>query len=166
LPAGNATVLSSLLREFPNFALIDIAQVLGQVQKMMDQVARAVQFIFLFTLLAGLAVLYAAIAATQDERLYQATVMRTLGASRAQLRRAIVAEFAVLGALAGLLAAAGATALGYVIATQVLNLTYTFNPTVWIVGALAGAIGIAAAGYARTRGVLNVPPLKALREIV
>jgi putative ABC transport system permease protein len=166
LPPGNAALLAGLVREFPNFLLIDVAQVLGQVQRMMDQVARAVQFIFLFTLLAGLTVLYAAIASTQDERLYQATIMRTLGASRAQLRRAILAEFVVLGALAGLLAAAGATALGYVIATQILNLAYSFNAMLWIVGALAGAAGIAAAGYAGTRGVFNVAPLKALREIV
>ena len=165
LPPGNAALLASLVREFPNFLLIDVAQVLGQVQRMMDQVARAVQFIFLFTLLAGLTVLYAAIASTQDERLYQATIMRTLGASRAQLRRAIIAEFVVLGTLAGLLAAAGATALGYVIATQVLNLAFTFNATLWIVGALSGAAGIAAAGYAGTRSVLNVAPLKALRDI-
>lgn len=165
LPPRNAALLADLVREFPNFVLIDVAQVLAQVQRMMDQVARAVQFIFLFTLLAGLTVLYAAIASTQDERLYQATIMRTLGASRTQLRRAIIAEFAVLGALAGLLAAAGATALGYVIATQVLNLAYTFNSTLWIIGALAGAAGIAAAGYAGTRGVLNVAPLKALRDV-
>jgi putative ABC transport system permease protein len=165
LPPGNAALLVGLVREFPNFVLIDVAQVMAQVQRMMDEVARAVQFIFLFTLLAGLTVLYAAIASTQDERVYQATVMRTLGASRKQLRRAIVAEFAVLGVLAGLLAAAGATALGYVIATQVLNLTWSFNPFVWLIGATAGAIGIAAAGYAGTRGVLNVAPLKALREI-
>jgi putative ABC transport system permease protein len=131
----------------------------------MDQVVRAVQFIFLFTLLAGLTVLYAAIASTQDERLYQATIMRTLGASRAQLRRAILAEFAVLGLLAGVLAAAGASALSYVIATRILNLPYTFSSTVWLVGALAGSIGIAVAGYAGTRGVLKVAPLKAMREI-
>lgn len=166
LPSGNAAMLAELVRAFPNFVLIDVAQIIGQIQKMMDQVARAVQFIFLFTLLAGLAVLYAAIAATQDERLYQATVMRTLGASRSQLRRAIVAEFAVLGALAGLLAAAGATALGYFVATQLLHLAYTFNPGIWVIGALAGSVGIAAAGYARTRAVLNVAPLKALRDIV
>ena len=165
LAAGNAALLASLVREFPNLLLIDVAQVMGQVQKMMDQVARAVQFIFLFTLLAGLTVLYAAIASTQDERLYQATIMRTLGASRAQLRKAILAEFAVLGLLAGLLAAAGASALSYVIATRILNLPYTFSSTVWLVGALAGAVGIAIAGYAGTRGVLNVAPLKAMREI-
>ncbi|MGZ8156322.1 MAG: ABC transporter permease [Burkholderiales bacterium] len=165
LPPADGALLGSLVREFPNLLLIDVAQVLAQVQKMMDQVARAVQFIFLFTLAAGLVVLYAAIAATQDERLHQATVMRTLGASRAQLRRAILAEFAALGALAGLLAAAGATALGFVIATKVLNLGYTFGATVWLAGVLAGAIGIAAAGYAGTRGVLKVAPLQAMREI-
>jgi putative ABC transport system permease protein len=165
LPAGNQALLGGIVRAFPNFVLIDIEQVLGQVQKMMDQVARAVQFIFIFTLLAGLTVLYAAIASTQDERLYQATIMRTLGASRGQLRSAILAEFAVLGALAGLLAAAGASALGYVIATQVLNLDYTFSSTVWLAGALAGSAGIAAAGYAGTRGVLNVAPLKVLRDV-
>ena len=165
LPAGNVALLGSLVREFPNFVLIDVAQVMSQVQRMMDQVTRAVQFIFLFTLIAGLIVLYAAIASTQDERLYQATIMRTLGASRSQLRRAILAEFALLGTLAGFLAAAGATALAYVVATRVLHLPYSFSGTVWLVGAFAGAAGIALAGYAGTRGVLNVAPLKALREL-
>jgi putative ABC transport system permease protein len=165
LPPGDAALLAALVREFPNFLLIDVAQVMAQVQKMMDQVARAVQFIFLFTLLAGLTVLYAAIATTQDERLYQATIMRTLGASRAQLRRAIVAEFGVLGLLAGLLAAGGASALAYVIATRILNLPYAFSSSVWLIGAAAGALGIALAGYVGTRSVLNVPPLKAMREV-
>ncbi|MGZ5161293.1 MAG: ABC transporter permease [Burkholderiales bacterium] len=165
LPPANSMLLASLVREFPNVLLIDVAQVMSQVQTMMDQVARAVQFIFLFTLLAGLTVLYAAIASTQDERLYQATIMRTLGASRAQLRSAIVAEFAVLGLLAGILAAAGASALSYVIATKILNLPYTFSSSVWLVGALAGSAGIALAGYAGTRTVLNVAPLKAMRQI-
>ena len=71
----------------------------------------------------------------------------------------------MLGALAGTLAAAGATALGYFVATRVLHLTYSFSATVWLVGALAGALGIALAGYAGTRRVLNVAPLKAMRDI-
>jgi putative ABC transport system permease protein len=90
--------------------------------------------------------------------------MRTLGASRQQIRSAILAEFAVLGALAGLLAAAGATALGFVIATKVLNLSYAFGWTTWVAGALLGTFGVAAAGYAGTRRVLNVAPLGALRS--
>jgi putative ABC transport system permease protein len=165
LAPGNTALLGRLVREFPNIVLIDVAHLMAQVQRMMDQVARAVQFIFLFTVFAGLIVLYAAIASSQDERLHQAAVMRTLGASRGQLARATLAEFSVLGALAGLLAAAGATGVGYFVATRVLHLSYSFSPGVWIVGTLAGAIAIAAAGYARTRGVLSVSPLKALRDI-
>ncbi|HYC48887.1 MAG TPA: FtsX-like permease family protein [Burkholderiales bacterium] len=165
LPPNDAALLTGLVQQFPNLLVIDVAQVLAQVQKMMDQVSRAVQFIFVFTVLAGLVVLYAALASTRDERIYQATLMRTLGASRRQLKQALVAEYAALGTLAGLLAASGAAALGYVVATRVLNLPYAFSASVWLVGALAGAIGIAAAGYAGARRVVEVAPLKVLREL-
>ena len=165
VPPGDSALLAALVRDFPNLLLIDVAQIMSQVQKMMDQVARAVQFIFLFTLFAGVLVLYAAIASTQDERLYQATVMRTLGASRAQLRRAVIAEFATLGVLAGLLPATSASMLGFVIATRVLNVNYVANPTLWVIGVAAGAIGIGLAGYGGTRGVLKVAPLQAMRDI-
>jgi putative ABC transport system permease protein len=124
-----------------------------------------VQFVFLFTLLAGLVVFYAAIASTQDDRLQQAAVMRTLGASRAQLNRAHLAEFAVIGALAGLIAAAGASGLGYVLAVKVLNLSYNFSPLAWVAGVVLGSAGIAIAGYFGTRRVLATPPMRVLREL-
>ena len=165
LPPGRADLLNALVQSFPNILLIDVARIMTQVQRMMDQVARAVQFVFLFTLLAGLLVLYAAIAGTQDERLYQATIMRTLGASRTQINRANLAEFTVLGALAGLLAAAGANALGIVLAMKVLNLTYGFNGAVWLIGATCGACGIALAGYLGTRTVVQVAPLRVLQRL-
>lgn len=165
LPPGRVDLLNALVQAFPNFLLIDVAQIMAQVQKMMDQVARAVQFVFLFTLLAGLVVLYAAIASTQDERLYQATIMRTLGASRAQITYANLAEFAAIGALSGLLAAAGANALGFILAIKVLNLSYAFNGAVWLVGVGCGTAGIAAAGYLGTRRVLGIAPLQVLQRI-
>lgn len=165
LPPGNLDLLNALVQTFPNLLLIDIARIMSQVQRMMDQVARAVQFVFLFALLAGLVVLYAAIAGTQDERLYQATIMRALGASRMQITRANLAEFAALGALAGLLAAAGANALGIVLAMKVLNLEYGVNAMVWLAGTAGGAAGIALAGYLGTRTVLRVPPLKVLQRL-
>lgn len=165
LPPGNVELLNALVRQFPNFLLIDVAQVLNQVQAMITQVSRAVQFVFLFTLFAGLVVLYAAIASTQDERLYQATIMRTLGASRIQLARANLAEFAVIGALAGLIAAAGANALGYALASRIVNVGYTFSLSVWAVGIFCSIIGIAAAGYLGTRQVLRISPLRVLRQL-
>lgn len=165
LPPGNAGLLNALIGRFPNFLLIDVAQVMAQVQKIMDQVARAVQFVFLFTLFAGLVVLYSAIASTQDERLYRAAIMRTLGASRSQLLRANLAEFAAIGALAGLIAAAGANALGSVLAFRILNLDFSFNVAVWVAGIICGAAGVAAAGYLGTRKMLRTAPLQSLRNI-
>ena len=165
LAAGDRSVLDGLLQRFPNVLVIDVAQVIGQVQRMMDQVARAVQFVFLFTVLAGLVVLYAAIASAQDERLHQATIMRMLGASRAQLARATLAEFLAIGGAAGLLGAAGATALGYVLATRVLHFEYGFSATVWLVGGFGGALAVALAGHLGTRRVLRVRPLDMLRSL-
>ena len=165
LPPGNVELLNALVKQFPNFLLIDVAQVLGQVQTMITQVSRAVQFVFLFTLLAGLVVLYAAIASTQDERLYQATIMRTMGASRGQLARANLAEFAVIGALAGLIAAAGANALGYTLAARVINVGYTFSPMLWAIGIGGTVLGVMLAGHLGTRHVLRIAPLRVLRML-
>ena len=165
LPRGEVAVLNALVKRFPNVVLIDVAQALAQVQRMMDQAARAVQFVFLFTLVAGLAVLYAAIASTQDERLYQATIMRTLGASRAQVNRAHLAEFSVIGAVAGFVAACGATGLGWFLAKRFLQIDYAPDPVVWLIGIAGGALGVALAGYLGTRRVLEAPPLQVLREI-
>ena len=151
---------------FPNLVMIDVAQIMAQVQKMMDQVSNAVQFVFLFTLAAGLVVLYAAIASTRDEREYEAAVMRTLGASRRQIAAVQLAEFALMGALAGLLAAAGASALGYALAHNVLNVPYIGNPWIWPIGMAGGAAGIAIAGMLGTRRVLAAPPLQSLRNAV
>jgi putative ABC transport system permease protein len=131
----------------------------------MDQAALAVQFVFLFTLAAGLAVLYAAVASTQDERLFQATILRTLGASRVQIQRAHLAEFSLIGAIAGVVAAAGASGLAYFIAHSFLHLQYAPNPAMWLIGIAGGTLGVAAAGYLGTRRVLQVAPLKVLRSI-
>lgn len=165
LPPRNAEMLGALVQQFPNLLVIDVAQVMAQVQKMMSQVSKAIQFVFLFTLLAGLVVFYAAMASTQDERIQQAAILRTLGASRAQLTRAHLAEFAVIGMLAGLIAAAGASGLGYALAVKVLNLSYNWSPLAWLAGVGLGGAGIALAGYFGTRRVMATPPMLVLREL-
>ena len=165
LPPRNNELLNALVKQFPNLLVIDVAQVMAQVQKMIAQVSKAIQFVFLFTLLAGLVVFYAAIASTQDDRIQQAAVMRTLGASRAQLTRAHLAEFAVIGALAGLIAAAGGSGLGYVLAAKVLNVSYNLSPLAWLAGVVCGSAGIALAGHLGTRRVLATPPMRVLREL-
>jgi putative ABC transport system permease protein len=165
LPQGKEQVLDELVRRFPNLTVIDVAAIMRDVRAIMERVAQAVEFVFLFTLLAGLVVLYAAVVATRDERVYEAAVMRTLGARRRQLQAAQWIEFAVVGALAGLLAATGAVAVAWGLSKQVLNLPFTLNPLVWLVGVGAGGIGVALAGVLATRRVLREPPINALRQL-
>src|SRR5205807_4837272 len=120
----------------------------------MERVARAIEFVFLFTLAGGLLVLQAAIASTQDERKYDAAVLRTLGASQRQLQTAQIAEFLLLGAIAGLVAAAGATAIGYVLADRVFNIPFGSSPLLWLYGIAGGSLAVAIAGWIGTRSTL------------
>ncbi len=164
LPSAKIGVMQSLVRAFPNMLIIDVAGMVERVQTMIGQVARAVEFVFLFTLLAGFIVLYAAIAATQDERRYEAAIFRTLGAKKRQLARAWFVEFAILGGLAGVFAAAGSGMLGSVISEYALHLPYTPNPWLWLTGILIGVISVTVAGLIGTRSTLSQPPLLTLRK--
>jgi putative ABC transport system permease protein len=162
---ANAGWLAAMVREFPNVLVIDVGELLHQVQTIMDDVALAVEFVFLFTLAGGVLVLEAAIAATQDERRFDAAVLRTLGASRRQLTAAQVSEFLALGALAGLLAAAGATAVGYVLADRVFQIPFGWNARLWVVGVIGAAACVAVAGWLGTRSTLRQSPLAVLRQL-
>ncbi len=163
LAAERSVLLDALVTRFPNLLIIDVAAILGQVQRMMDQVVRAIEFVFLFSIAAGLLVMFAAVSSTHDEREFDAAVMRTLGASSRQLRAVQAAEFALIGALAGLFAALGATAIGYVLADKVLNLPYAINPWVWLAGLLIGAAGVTVAGLLGTAKVLRTAPMQVFR---
>ncbi|MEE8222283.1 MAG: FtsX-like permease family protein, partial [Nitrosomonadaceae bacterium] len=165
LPQHQVDKMNQLVIAFPNLLVIDVAAIITQVQKVIEQVTKAVEFVFLFTLLAGLVVLYAAIISTQDERIYEAAIFRTLGAKRRQLISAWAVEFAILGGLAGLFAAMGASALGYVIGEYTLNLPYTFNLWIWLIGLFAGIIGVMATGLMGARSALTRPPIQTLRRI-
>lgn len=166
LPEERAPTLTELLRTFPNVTVIDVAAVMNQVRTIIGRVAQAVQYVFLFTLLAGLMVLYAAIQSTLDERLREAAVLRTLGARRVQVWQGLVVEFAVLGVLAGAVAALAASAVGYVLAKQVFQLPYSVNPILWLAGLVGGGLMVGLAGILGTRRILDQPPLVTLRDTV
>jgi len=159
LAAGNA-----LSREFPNLTVIDVGGILRQVQSVLDQVIQAVEFLFAFTLVSGVLVLYAALMGSQDERRREAGLLRALGATRRQLSRAQLIEFMLVGGLGGLLAATGAGLMGWGLATYQFKFAWTFSPWVWLAGLLAGAICAVIGGWLGMRNVLNHPPLQTLRE--
>jgi putative ABC transport system permease protein len=156
--------MNRLTAAFPNLTVVDMTAILRQALTVMEQVIRAVQFVFLFALGAGVLVLYAALVATQDERTHEAAVMRALGASRAQVAAAQRAEHLALGLLAGLLAAGGASAIGFVLAWKVFQFDYQMNPWVWIAGPLAGLGCVGLNAWLGARRALAHPPILALRE--
>jgi putative ABC transport system permease protein len=165
LPTGQKPLLAELIRQYPSVTVLDVEALMSKVREIMDRVITAVEYVFLFTLAAGLVVLYAAIQATQDERRFESAVLRTLGARRDVVRQSLLAEFATLGLLAGVLAAAAATLLGYVLASQVFEFPYQWNPWIWLLGSGAGVVGVGLAGLLGARSALNQPPWRALREL-
>jgi putative ABC transport system permease protein len=165
-PPGDARLTLRLSQTFPNLTVIDVGAILREVQAVMDQLIGAVQLVFLFALAAGMLVLYAALLATQDERTHEAAVMRALGASRARVLAAQRAEFAVLGAIAGLLGSLGATAIGWMLATRVFQLDFIWNGWIWIAGPALGLACVVLNAWAGARAALGRPPMAALREAV
>jgi putative ABC transport system permease protein len=164
LPAGQTAFTSQLVARMPNLTVVDVEALIRQVRSVIDQVVAAVQFIFVFTLAAGLTVLYAALTASQDERVRETGIMRALGATAAQLKRAQWTEFLLTGALAGLFASAIAFGVGAAVSEFVLRLPVTFNPWLWIAGIAAGATCAAAGGALALGGALKRPPVATLRE--
>ncbi len=164
LTPQQARSLAQLARAFPSVSIFDIDDLLGDVRAVLDKAVLAVQSVFVFTLLAGLTVLLAAAQSSRDERRYESAMLRTLGASRATVRKGVLAEFAALGAIAGLLAAAGASVAAWFLTTHVLDLRYGFSPGACALGIGGGIVLVAASGWLATRSVLNQPPLGALRS--
>jgi putative ABC transport system permease protein len=165
LPEGQEGFIATLVQRFPNLTVIDVGQILRQLRAVIDQVAQAVQFVFLFTLGAGVVVLYAALTNVLDERRQELAIMRALGAQEAMLRQALRVEFAAIGALAGLIAAAGALLVGEVLAQRVFNFELA---TAWWLPLLAAAVGavlVPLAAVLAARQLLAARPLEALRTL-
>jgi putative ABC transport system permease protein len=164
LEAAQRTGLAELVRRFPSVSIFDIDAILAQVREVIDRASLAVQYVFLFTLAAGITVLLAAIQATRDERRYESAMLRTLGARRRVVLAGVASEFTALGMLAGVLAAIGATLAGWLLAREVFDLDYAIDPWVWAIGLAAGALIVGGAGTLAARGVVNHPPIATLRE--
>ncbi|MFP6682177.1 MAG: FtsX-like permease family protein, partial [Gammaproteobacteria bacterium] len=139
-------MMRELVQEFPSVTIIDITALVDHVRSIMDRSAAAIEFVFLFTLVAGILVFIAAIQATQDERIFESAILKTLGASRALILRVMSAEFLTIGFIAGVVAGCGAMIVGWLIATRVLGIDYT--PSIWtfVVGLGASVSGVSLVG--------------------
>lgn len=164
VPPERRLVLNSFVRAYPGVTVFDLEVILGQVRMVIDRAAMSVQYVFMFTLLAGIVVLLAAIQATRDERRFESALLHTLGTQRSKILQGIAIEFIALGSLAGILAALGATGVGFVIAERVFKLDYTIDPLLWLAGLLGGSIVVGVTGTLATRKAVNEPPVIVLRD--
>jgi putative ABC transport system permease protein len=164
VPAEKRRLLNQFVRAFPGVTLLDLEVILGQVRMVIERVSLAVEYVFLFTLAAGIVVLLAAIQATRDERRFESALLHTLGASRRKILQGVAVEFIALGSLAGFLAALGATAVGYVLAERIFQLDYVINPYLWAIGILAGTVVVGVTGTLATRKAVTEPPIVVLRD--
>lgn len=155
---------NALVRQFPNVTNVDMTLTVNQIQRVLDQVIRAVEFLFGFTLAAGLVVLVAAVTATQEERAREFAVMRAVGAQNALLRKVQRAELAGVGALAGLLASVAALAVGWALARYVFEFDWSLQWLTPLAGALAGAVLALLAGWWGLRELLRRPVIETLRR--
>ncbi len=163
-PADRPQFDNELVRQFPNITHVDTSQTIAQVQRVLAQVIGAVEFLFVFTLAAGLVVLLAAITATRAERAREFAILRAVGASSALLRRVQRIELLGVGLLAGVLASLLAMGVGWALAHYVFEFAWKPSPLVPLAGGLAGALLALAAGWWGLRSVLNTPVIETLRR--
>ncbi|MEJ2127952.1 MAG: FtsX-like permease family protein [Woeseiaceae bacterium] len=157
------SVLVKLVRTHPSISVIDLDSILQQIRGIVQKASLAVQAVFVFTLAAGIIVLFAAVQSTIDERRFESAMLRALGARKRTVFSGVMAEFGALGAAAGILAAAGASVLAWLVATRLFELPYEFNPVLWVAGVAAGIFVVCASGFIAARSAVNAPPVDVLR---
>jgi putative ABC transport system permease protein len=163
-PERNA-VLHRMIKTFPAITLLDVNSLLRQFQSILQQVTLAVEFVLAFALVAGFTVLFAAVRTTTEERIREDALLRSMGASRRLLGISQSIEFGVLGAMAGLFAAASAEAIGMLVFSRVMDLEAHFHPAIWLATPALGILVIGAAGRWCVRRVVAASPLQVLREL-
>ncbi|MDO8905282.1 ABC transporter permease [Hydrogenophaga sp.] len=163
-PKDNAQFDNALVRDYPNITNVDMSQTIAQVQRVLGQVISAIEFLFAFTLAAGLVVLLSAITATRGEREREFAILRAVGASSGLLRQVQRIELLGVGLLAGFLASVVAVIVGWALARYAFQFAWTASPLVPIAGSLAGAVLALMAGWWGLRSVLRTPVVETLRR--
>ncbi|MFC0266610.1 ABC transporter permease [Kushneria aurantia] len=155
--------LTPLIEQYPSVSLLDIDAVLNQVRDLLGQVSRAVEIVLLFILLAGVAVLYAALTASRPAREREGALLRVFGAGDRRLVRTQLAEFALLGAASGLLGALLAESAAALLYGVWLELPPRPHLLMWLIMPLGGALLIGAIGYLLSRPLRRQAPMESLR---
>jgi putative ABC transport system permease protein len=165
LSAQQQPVLRGLLRAYPHVTVLEVDLILDQLRKIIKQVSLAVEYILYFALAAGLMVLFAAVFASMDERIYLGVILRSFGASRSMIRITQLSEFFTLGFLSGLLAVILSEIINWNVYLWVFELDYTPTPILWLIVPFVSALLVTAAGMFSSRQVLRESPMQVLRKL-
>ena len=165
LPISSEASINQLIRLNPNLTIIDVAALMEQVRGIMQKMSSTIEYVFAFSLIAGLAVLYATLIATREERIKEATLMRVFGSSRRQVGVAYVTEFSIIGLVSALIATIAANLLAYYVSAYVLNVPFQFNVLLALSTSLITAFIIPLVAWLGLRGFLNLPARQLLNSI-
>ena len=154
---------SALVTQFPNVTVIDLREILLTIQVLVTNVTLAVTVVGALVLFSGVLILVGAVSMTKFRRVYEAAILKTLGASSRLIATMLVLEYGVLGAIAGTVGALGAIVLSWGVATFALDLTWQAAPGVTVIGIVATSLLVAVIGVLASLDVLRHRPLAALR---
>jgi putative ABC transport system permease protein len=153
-----------IVDKFPNVQIFDVADILATVQRLINNFVLAISFVGSFVMLSGILILMGSIALTKSQRIYESAILKTLGADRKALTGMLVAEYLMLGALAGAIGAVFATALSFAVSRYLMSIEWTFQPLLTAIGIAVTALAVAVVGVAGSFDVLFRKPLATLRS--
>ena len=162
-PAARVRLQSALVRTFPNVSVIDLRELLDTIRGVVNNVTLAVTVVGALVLLSGALILVGAVSMTKFRRVYEAAILKTLGASTRLIATMLLLEYGVLGAIAGTIGSTGAIALSWAVATYALDMPWTSTPLLTVTGVVLTALFVATVGVVASLDVLRHKPLATLR---
>jgi putative ABC transport system permease protein len=163
--AKQAPFVNKMVKQYPTTVVLELGDVIARIRDVIDRVTQGLELILFLVLICGALVLFAAIGVSYDERLRENAILRTLGSSKKVILGALTIEFATLGAIAGLIAGAGAELILFFVQRNVFDMATQWHPNLWALGLFSGVIFITALGLLRSRDIITVPPLQSLRQV-
>ena len=157
-------ILKELQINYPTVSVVDLDPILQQVRQVITKVSIAVQAVFIFTLIAGITVLFSAVHSTIDERKFESALLRAVGMKKINVIISLLSEFSAIGLSAGILAASGASILAWQIASRFFEISYIFNLSLWLAGIVCGVVLVSLFGYIASRDAIKSPPVNVLRN--
>ena len=161
---GDTGVLRELQINYPTVSVVDLDPILEQVRQIIEKISIAIQIVFLFTLIAGVTVLFSAVHSTIDERRFESALLRAVGMKKKNVLISLLSEFSAIGLAAGVLAATGSSILAWQIASRLFEITYIFNLSLWVLGISSGIGLVCGFGYLASRKAIESPPINVLRN--